>query len=330
MDPVLRGQLLPRGPAEHDAAGAGAVKNGAGEGLVPDANPATMQVWDAVIISYVRALKIRRLTFEAGALFAGRMPMTSCYVGGGVTNDGTENLTARCTSSRRIIREVGLFIVNEYVPIALAPGHLYRTSTATPDDRGGAITGSTMKPGNRGFGAGSAASSHGARSPIWTPATRSPFRVATRASTAAERNFTVAEQGRGRLEVPAGRRSATGAYAGKKVSVAATCARTSRTLATTRPPATRTRNVGVSGCHRPHQAEPRQGDAYTYMKAPRWAGKPCEVGPFARLAVAGIYPVNGTHAVRRHPAMPRLLGDLLSMVRLPRRRTSSLRRSPAL
>ena len=47
-------------------------------------------LWSTVIRSYVKALRIRRLTFEAGALFAGRMPMTSVYIGGGVTFDGTE------------------------------------------------------------------------------------------------------------------------------------------------------------------------------------------------------------------------------------------------
>ena len=29
------------------------------------------------------------------------------------------------------------------------------------------------------------------------------------------------------------------------------------------------------------------------MKAPRWNSKACEVGPLARLVVAGLYPVNG-------------------------------------
>ena len=57
-------------------------------------------LWDAVILSYVKALRIRRLTFEAGALFAGRMPMTSCFVAGGVTDDGTENLTAKLRQVR--------------------------------------------------------------------------------------------------------------------------------------------------------------------------------------------------------------------------------------
>ena len=82
--PYFARQLLQPAAAELTAAGACRCQR---HGIVPDANPDTMQLWDAVIISYVKALKIRRLTFEAGALFAGRMPMTSCYVAGGVTND---------------------------------------------------------------------------------------------------------------------------------------------------------------------------------------------------------------------------------------------------
>ena len=78
-----------------------------------------------MIRSYVKALRIRRLTFEAGALFAGRMPMTSVYVGGGVTFDKTENLTDRCNKFRTIIEEVGQFVVKEYVPIVLTLGLLY-------------------------------------------------------------------------------------------------------------------------------------------------------------------------------------------------------------
>ena len=86
-------------------------------------------MWSTVIRSYVVALRVRRLTFEAGALFAGRMPMTSVYIGGGVTYDGTENFTAgansRMTMFENLAKEIGLFVIQEYVPIALALGLLY-------------------------------------------------------------------------------------------------------------------------------------------------------------------------------------------------------------
>ncbi len=47
------------------------------------------------------ALRIRRLTFEAGALFAGRMPMTSCLRGAVASRStSTEVLTDRCDKFR--------------------------------------------------------------------------------------------------------------------------------------------------------------------------------------------------------------------------------------
>ena len=89
------------------------------------ANGFPVAAWDAVILSYVKALRVRRLAFEAGALFAGRMPMTSCFIGGGVTDSGTEDLTAKCNKFKQVMQEVGAFVVQEYVPIALALGALY-------------------------------------------------------------------------------------------------------------------------------------------------------------------------------------------------------------
>ena len=123
VDSVLRRLLLH--PLLRSSQGAGASRR-CGEALSRMPNPATMQLWDAVIISYVRALKIRRLTFEAGALFAGRMPMTSCYVAAASpTTAPTADRRLVSTQFKSIIHEVGLFIVNEYVPIALARGALY-------------------------------------------------------------------------------------------------------------------------------------------------------------------------------------------------------------
>ncbi len=105
---------------------------GNAEGIVPDADPDSQQLWDAVIISYVKALKMRRLTFEAGALFAGRMPMTSCFVAGGVSNDisvaGDQfpgGFVGRCQKFAEIIQTVGEWIAREYVPIAFTLGLLY-------------------------------------------------------------------------------------------------------------------------------------------------------------------------------------------------------------
>ncbi len=104
------------------------LQNPGGNTPLPRTMPANgfpVAAWDAVILSYVKALRVRRLAFEAGALFAGRMPMTSCFIGGGVTDSGTENLIAKCNKFKEIMQEVGAFVVQEYVPIALALGALY-------------------------------------------------------------------------------------------------------------------------------------------------------------------------------------------------------------
>jgi Ni,Fe-hydrogenase I large subunit len=44
------------------------------------------------------------------------------------------------------------------------------------------------------------------------------------------------------------------------------------------------------------RTKPKRANGYTYMKAPRWAGKSCEVGPLARLMVAGLLKDNVAHA----------------------------------
>jgi len=118
---------------------------GAGTGVLPlkDAtNGFSADLWSAVINQYIKALRIRRLTFEAGALFAGRMPMTSTFVAGGVTTDNTEDLTIKCTKFRSMIAEVGAFVVKEYVPLVLALGALYPEFD------------NVNNPGGLGYGAG--------------------------------------------------------------------------------------------------------------------------------------------------------------------------------
>lgn len=95
-------------------------------------------LWSAVITQYVKALRMRRLTFEAGALFAGRMPMTSAYVAGGVTTQSKgADFRDRCRRFYNLMHDVGLFIVKEYVPLALALGALYPTYDNTHNGGGG-------------------------------------------------------------------------------------------------------------------------------------------------------------------------------------------------
>ncbi|MDF1542765.1 MAG: nickel-dependent hydrogenase large subunit [Anaerosomatales bacterium] len=83
-------------------------------------------LWSAVITQYVKALRMRRLVFEASALFIGRAPMTSNLVAGGVTvNAGDADFADRCDTFKEIMTEVGNFIAKEYVPVALALSALY-------------------------------------------------------------------------------------------------------------------------------------------------------------------------------------------------------------
>ncbi|HET6497546.1 MAG TPA: nickel-dependent hydrogenase large subunit, partial [Coriobacteriia bacterium] len=83
-------------------------------------------LWSAVITQYVKALRMRRLVFEASALFIGRAPMTSNLVAGGVTvNKDDMDFQAKCDTFKEIMQEVGDFIVKEYVPVALALSALY-------------------------------------------------------------------------------------------------------------------------------------------------------------------------------------------------------------
>ena len=52
------------------------------------------------------------------------------------------------------------------------------------------------------------------------------------------------------------------------------------------------------------QAQYPKGVAYSWLKAPRYNGAPCEVGPLARMTVNGDYN-NGVSALDRHAARAR-------------------------
>ena len=74
------------------------------------------------------------------------------------------------------------------------------------------------------------------------------------------------------------------------------------------------------------RTKPNRASGYSYMKAPRWNGASCEVGPFARMVVAGYYPVDGHGARGRVPGLRRYL-HRRRWQRSTRVRASSLRRS---
>jgi hydrogenase large subunit len=232
-------------------------------------------LWSTVIRSYVVALRIRRLTFEAGALFAGRMPMTSCFVGGGVTNNYTlAQLEERCDKYREIMEEVAAFIVQEYVPIFLALGALY-TDFDNTDNGGegwGAGCGNFLAWGAFPNPADNTLALPGG---VWKGGAGAPnganlvFKAANKAqvynqfidpaSPNAVPNNLVEDITNSRYADSLGEYTDGQAYPGA---------------------VTRT--------------EPNRANGYTYSKAPRWDGDPCEVGPFARLVVAGYYPIDGT------------------------------------
>jgi Ni,Fe-hydrogenase I large subunit len=271
---------------------------GAGTGFSAD-------LWSTVIRSYVVALRVRRLTFEAGALFAGRMPMTSVYIGGGVTYDkgeiGTAAFQARCDTFAAVAKEVGQFVVQEYVPIALALGALYPNfdnlgnaqtlQTNFPVLWGLAGNASAVAPttGDTGYGAGCK------RFLAWgafpdaldtsaTAALAVPGGVKYKAGDSFT-SFTVSNK----AEV-----------ASKFISAAATatCVPTNlrEDISHSRYAVASADNAAYGGASgwtaypgAVSRTKPARASGYTYMKAPRWNGLPCEVGPMARCFVSGKF-----------------------------------------
>lgn len=242
-----------------------------GRALPENVQGFSKDLWSTVIRSYVKALRIRRLTFEAGALFAGRMPMTSCFVGGGVTFDGTENLAARCQAFRDLTAEIGDFVIKEYVPIVLALGRLYTAFDNT--DNGGQGYGAglgvflswgafpnlddtlTLKGGLAGAGA-------------------KDFTVSNRAQV---NSLFLAASGLGSVKANLKEDISNSRYAISAMDAAA---------------GSYSGTAAFPGDV--WRTEPERANGYTYMKAPRWNGESCEVGPLARLVVSGLYPVNGS------------------------------------
>jgi len=273
-------------------------------------------IWEAAVTQYVKALRIRRLTFEAGALFAGRMPMTSCFVGGGVTNDSTEDLSDRCDKYEEIMTEVGEFILKEHVPLVLALGALYPnydnfanasllntaypalwtmgnfSDTATPTDgvntNWGAGCGnflawgafpipqtisdlSTLPFGVKdALGIGGGVFKGGKAGAIL-------FQAPDKAGVAA--TFT---QAGGANSVPVNLKESI-AYSRYTISEFDTA----NIDATTK--------LGYPGAVQ--RTKPDRSNGYSYIKAPRWDGDPCEVGPFARMVVNGYITVDETDGI---------------------------------
>ena len=250
-------------------------------------------LWSAVIKQYVKALRIRRLTFEAGALFAGRMPMVSAFVAGGVTNDPA-SLASRCSRFSSLMAEVGTFIFKEYVPVALALGALYpnydnlanATITTGVSAAGKTLwelastanSGVAPASGNTGYGAGwgnflswgafptttdgmtisGGFKLNGSGPSIFFGGKADAATFTTGVAAYLTEHITHSNYANYNGEFPSG-----SAYPGA----------VSRT-----------------------QPDRNGGTKYSWLKAPRWDGHPMEVGPFARMVVNGLYPVSGTLA----------------------------------
>lgn len=259
-----------------------------GEALPASSEGFSDNLWSAVIKQYVKALRIRRLTFEAGALFAGRMPMTSALVAGGVLNDKSESLASKCTKYRQLMQEVGTFIVTEFVPTFLALGALYPNydnlhnaqtlHQAHPTLWAIAHAENTVAPSavNTGYGAGCGNFlSWGAF----------PQADGTLGAARGYKIGSAASQPISKADVYAHLREHIkySRYEGSVTSLNPDGTPVI-TAADVTDPATEARTI------------PKRNDdsKYSWMKAPRWKGEPMEVGPFARVVVAGLYPVDGT------------------------------------
>ncbi|MDO9107681.1 MAG: nickel-dependent hydrogenase large subunit, partial [Coriobacteriia bacterium] len=236
-------------------------------------------LWSAVIKQYVKALRIRRLTFEAGALFAGRMPMTSCFVAGGVTFQASEDLNVaggKCDKFKSMLDEIGTFVVREYVPLVLALGALYGdfdnagNSGFNPDDM------VATRPG-KGYGAGFGNFLAWGGFPIVSDTVGAQALTLPRGyklGAAATAAITVAN-------VEANMRESV--YSSYYASMVGGIAEAGFT-GTNSEPLKVVRTV----------PDRNATDGYSWLKSPRWNDNAMEVGPLARLAVAGLYPVGGT------------------------------------
>jgi Ni,Fe-hydrogenase I large subunit len=228
-------------------------------------------IWSAVIKQYVKALRIRRLALEAGALFAGRMPMMSMSVAGGTTNrfKDRDDFLAKCDAYRGMLEEVGRFVVSEYIPLALTLSYLYPEYDNVHNSVG-AKTGKGYGGGLGNFFAWGA-----------FPETGPLGRLALKGG------WVMKDGTSGDLLVD------RDSLAGAKDLVESQLTEV----------ITRSRYANTHGYEDGDSAYPgnvqmtepvRDDDTkYSWLKAPRWKGQPMEVGPLARMVVNGKYFVGG-------------------------------------
>jgi Ni,Fe-hydrogenase I large subunit len=219
-------------------------------------------------------------------------------VGGGVTNDATENLAARIAQYKSLIRTVGAFIAMEYVPIALTLGALYPDCDSNV---GATFAGNTMKANNRGPGAGLGRFLSWGAFPSADAVGTLALPGGLKDVTTPANDFTVLNKAEVYAKFLAG---GTKAVPTNLTEDIAHSRYDKSALDTTVYGANTKAYPGL--VNRTMPARNKSG-AYSYIKAPRWNNLACEVGPFARLAVAGIYPVNGT-TLWAHPVLAAAAG----------------------
>jgi hydrogenase large subunit len=76
----------------------------------------------ALVNNYVKALDMRRLAHEAGAIFGGRLPHPPTYIAGGFT---TRPTSTGITKFKSLMNQIISFIQNTYIPDAQALASVY-------------------------------------------------------------------------------------------------------------------------------------------------------------------------------------------------------------
>jgi Ni,Fe-hydrogenase I large subunit len=230
-------------------------------------NGFSKDLWSAVITQYVTALRIRRLTFEASAMFAGRAPMTSAYIAGGVGFNHETSLATRASKFREITAEIGDFVVRQYVPLVLALGALYPAydNTAGTGVGYGAGCGNFLSWGCFPQVDGSLAAGYARgwrRLGVVNPAMF---------GTSGASGITVADVQSNLVEDISRSRYTSGAPGQGYTSLSGAGA--------VEYPGNVSRTI------------PLRTDTtkYSWMKAPRWNTRPMEVGPMARMYVSTLF-----------------------------------------
>jgi Ni,Fe-hydrogenase I large subunit len=247
-------------------------------------------VWSAVITQYVKALRIRRLCLEAGALFAGRMPMMSNAVAGGTTNTfkNRADFLAKIAAYQGMMREVGTFVVREYIPLAFALGALY--PDFDNDHNVGLATLSTHPtvPGKgRNFGAGLGNFLAWGGFPQADGTMGINGGVVVDAAGANTRTDLLKTRG--------GAVGVSGSLAFAKHAVETNL---KEFITRSRYANTHGYSAGVDSAYPGDvtMTEPSRDTAskYSWLKAPRWNGYAMEVGPLARMVINNKYSVDGS------------------------------------